>query len=657
MASILMAAAIPTLLASSAVGQIATPESWEINRSDPRPHSVRLTIGETVTLLPRFVESDGMPVDLTGATVTFRRSYAGVNDLTCQGYLSDPTNGIAAVVIDSAAGYQTGKYTYEITVASSSSQMVRAYGPVTVLPDIRFGSDPIVLGTGTADAMAVPYARVVDRQNPVAWIMQAKRGETLAIRPTFVDDDTPVDLEHAYTAYLRYRDTGSTNAYAIPCSFTDRSGGTLEALWTPANELSGSLYVWDIIVSGATSSFVRCSGSLTLRDSIGYVSPSNTPTLLNILDMATVQIVNVGYAPWLSSYEIDDVRRYIQGLEDGSAALEVASLSVGGVDIEPGALGSSLTNLSVIGYGSLTRTGPHTATINILGDGGGSGVGGGIGSYTNTQINGVNHTNSVRIGDGNGVSWAVGTDGVWRATASTPNTWSVTGAVSWVVDGVEIGRVDSNGITMLKGSLQLYEDDLNANLRIYDGSRTSPSLTPYGHPNTIGMYVRGYMGSYGFGFSHAGTDIMTINASGITMLSTNATVAGRIVGDLSSCSNYPEPLFMAFATNMVYPGFTIQTNGTLSMQRLPWGYNGIVLTASNSTAAFFDINQTRRVNVDGDLGKVTLRDAGGTLMWEAASADSFFSGIRTQYTRNAGNTAAVTNIITYKYGMVTSFTQ
>jgi len=171
------------------------------------------------------------------------------------------------------------------------------------------------------------------------------------------------------------------------------------------------------------------------------------------------------------------------------------------------------------------------------------------------------------------------------------------------------------------------------------------------------MYVRGYMGSWGFGFSHAGTDILTINAGGLTLLSTNAAIIGRFIGDLSNCTNYPEPLFYAYKTNKVYDSFTIQTNGVLNMQHSPFNFDAIVLNASNSTASFYDGNQTKRVNVDGNNGIITLRDSGGSLKWEANSANSFFSGVRTQFTVNAARTITVTNVITYVYGAVTSFTQ
>ena len=703
---------------------LATPYAWSVDRQHPEPFSRHVQRGETILLQPSFPGAN-----LSGATVTFRRYLDGYNGLTLTGSLLSAET--CQVRIDTSTNWTQSPYQFEITVSSSSSAMIRATGSLIIDPGILFAS-PVELEAGVADPIAVPYTRKIDRKNPSAWILPARRGETLSITARYVDDQTPVDLTHAYAAWFRYRGLSATNGYAIPCEFVNRTNGQLTAVWTPANELADSTYVWDIIVSGATSSMIRAFGSLTLSPSIGYVNPTNRPTTLSLLDMATVQIVNIGSAPWLSSYEIDDVRRYIAGLEDGSASLDVGSLTIGGVPILP-LIDQAITGLTVSGYGSLNRTGPHTAELTITGGGGsgGSGKGGGIGSYTNTSINGSSNTNSIMIADSVNVSWAYGTDGVWRATAAEsvdlwiavsnivttaallgqtaygwgdhrtagylthetdpawsavsngvttsalrgesafgwgdhrlagymtqmPTTWSSTGAVYWVVDGVQIGRVDSNGITMLRGSLQLQEQDLNCNVRIYDGSRTAPCLTPYGHTNTIGMYVRGYMGSWGFGFSHAGKDILTINSGGLSMLMTNAAISGRIIGDLSSCSNYPEPLFFAYKTNMVYAGFTIQTNGVLTMQHSPFGFDAIVLNASNSTACFYDDNQTKRVNVDGNNGIVTLRDSVGSIKWEASSASSFFSGVRTQFTVNAARTVTVTNVITYVYGQVTKFTQ
>lgn len=628
---------------------IVVPHFWDVIRNAPASRTVPLTRGETITLRPHFMDDDHVPVNLTGAQVILQRSYAGSNDLTVTGSVLDATNGTAEVVIDTTAGYPASQYTWEIQVSGITATMIRAFGTLLIRDSVTFGASPVVLAAGVSDPISVPITRRVNRQAPwVPWLIPAKRGETLSITPQYVDDDIAVDLTHAYTAYFRYRPISGTNSYAIPAEFSVRTNGMVTAIWAPGNDLGFNQYSWDMIVSGSTSSMIRAGGTITLSDSIGHTATTGTPTVLNILDMATVQILNVGYAPWLSSYEIDDVRRYIEGLEDGSASLSVSSLAVAGEDLTP-VVGGSLTGLTVTGYGTLTRTGPHTATINVTGDGGGTG-GGGIGSYTDTEINGVSHTNSVRIADGDSVRWSLGTDGVWRASATTPNTWAVTGAVSWVVDGVEIGRVDANGITMLKGSLQLYEDDLNCNVRIYDGSRTAPSLTPYGHTNTIGMYVRGIAGSWGYGFSHAGSDILMIHAGGLSLLSTNALISGRFSGDLSGCSNYVETAFESWRTNQVFSGMTITNAGNIAIKDQYGIYECFKVTGSNGTIQVRDSGGTLRFEVNGSDGATKIRSQDTDERYHLKSW-SYPSGNVTNLM--PGNK---TNVTRYYLGIVTNIT-
>jgi hypothetical protein len=191
------------------------------------------------------------------------------------------------------------------------------------------------------------------------------------------------------------------------------------------------------------------------------------------------------------------------------------------------------------------------------------GGGGGVGSFTNFSINGIPNSSGVMIGDSVNSQWTQGTDGVWRVDMSTNQT-------QWVINGEHIGGVDSNGITLLKGTLQLYEEDLDCNVRLYDGSRLVPSLTFWGHTNEWGLYARGYNGTTVAGWSQAGTEIGLLHGGGIKLMTTNAAFEGRLIGDISQATGYPEHEFRNWQTNMSFTALSLSnmvvTPGSLSVK-------------------------------------------------------------------------------------------
>jgi len=109
---------------------------------------------------------------------------------------------------------------------------------------------------------------------------------------------------------------------------------------------------------------------------------------------------------------------------------------------------------------------------------------------------------------------------------------ATTNRLYWIVDGQAIGYVSSNGITMIKGSLQLYEEDLNCNVRAYDGAATAPSVTFYASP-TIGWYRKSVGGSYAWAYAHNSNDVAYINNSGWYLMGTR--VYDGYGADLSYC--------------------------------------------------------------------------------------------------------------------------
>ncbi len=521
---------------------------------------------------------------------------------------------------------------------------------------------PLALWAGDIGAL-IPWEVNVSQYYTRSEVLT--RGESIILEPQFVSaGKTPISLVGVYTVDLRLRRVGTTNWF-VPATGVvyQAAAGKVRVPWT-VNVTTGR-YDYVVAVNDSDESLYRSQGQFMVRPNLMDSGVQETQSVaMTSLDWSTVVHSNLGAAPFLTSFGFDIIEAYVQSLQNGTGDVDANNVTVRGT-LSHAVVGLSITNLSVTGYGTVTRTGPHSATINVTGDGGGS-TGGGIGSYTNTEIDGVSNTNFVRMGNGSNTTWRL-VGGVWvldavgggGGLAEMPAVWDAdligTNRLGYQIGGQLVGYYDLNGLTLLTGTLTLWEDDLNCNVRLYDGSRTSPSLTLYGHPNTMGLYARGYAGSWGFGFSHAGVDVLTINAGGLYTLSTNAVISGKHLGDLSECTGYPEPMFVAFSTNMVYPGFTILTNGVLSMQRAPWGYYGIVLNSSNSSVSLRDFSQTDRVKLEGDSGKITIRNAGGSITWSVDSADTFYTGVKTQFTRNAANTAMITNIITYKNGLVKTF--
>jgi hypothetical protein len=179
---------------------------------------------------------------------------------------------------------------------------------------------------------------------------------------------------------------------------------------------------------------------------------------------------------------------------------------------------------------------------------------------------------------------------------------------------------------MLKGSLTLFEEDLTCNVRMYDGSRLSPSLTLQGHPDTIGLFGRGYNSSYCFGWSHAGVEIGLIHAGGINLSVSNAAFRGPLIGDLSGATNYLEPLYMGWATNRVLSDIAITNGGTIAVR---------------------DTNGAALFSVDGSNGSVRIRNQDSDSRYILANTNWPTFTI-TNLFRNA------TNVLYYYRGVVTN---
>jgi hypothetical protein len=179
-----------------------------------------------------------------------------------------------------------------------------------------------------------------------------------------------------------------------------------------------------------------------------------------------------------------------------------------------------------------------------------------------------------------------------------PAVWDAdligTNALYYKVNGETTARFDTNGLTMLKGSIQLFEEDLYCNVLRYDGSRTAPSETYAGHPGEYGTYGRGFNGRWCHAWAVGGTEIGVFHAGGISLMSTNFSFSGTHVGDISGATGYPEPIFTAWQTNM----------------------NFTTLTLSNLvvTPGAFDVKDTlNTTRTRLDTTGMTYKDAGGVI--------------------------------------------
>ena len=434
---------------------------------------------------------------------------------------------------------------------------------------------------------ATPIAKVYRWDSRVedgpAMALEPTRGETMVLQPRLLSYGSPMDLTHVYTVFMLYKPVGSTNVYSVPGGVLNATNGQIQVTWTASNELPNTAYAWDILVSDGTTTVVGARGAIKFRDGPAYNARVSTNAPIYVLDFATVLLLNVGHAPFLSSYEIADVREFLATIQNGTGDIDCENMTIRGTltftdwpsylartsDIPAQVRVAAGTNITVA-----TTTNAGVITYTVTGAAGGGG-GGGVGTYTNTIINGVANTSMVSIADGSNITWAAGTDGVWRASAGIPATWSSTGTLYWVVGGQTIGRVDSNGITLLKGSLSLFEEDLTCNVRLYDGSRVAPSLTPQGHPGTWGLFFKSYLGTYSAAWSQSSNEIGILHGGGISLTGSNTAFRGNVIAPTLTVGAVSADIRYALApTNMAAFVLTNVFNGVTN--RIWFSAQGVV---------------------------------------------------------------------------------
>lgn len=648
-------------LSGIAMADIASMESWTVNTTVSDPHPLQFRRGETRQLEITFVRGS-TPHDITEAeSVVMRYWVAGMTSpWTITGSVYNATGGVVRIRWTPECASTNQFYYYDVVVTSSNAVLIRAFGGITVDPAI--GGSPLPLpGDAATDWTNIPSGTVIqaaDISPREYWTVkegsteprniQLRRGETKILEVTYVRGTNVLDLSDANAAALRFIAAGMTNHYVVGGVFAD-GGKQNPVLWklAPWNIGSNSVYDFEMVLISSNAVRMHPVGKINITPSISRVS-TNSPMAGSIVDWQTIsEHLHLAFAPfpstaWVEAYVLAHsgvATGLVWGALSGNISNQVdliriltnrpagagsyTNTAINGINHTNGVLiadgsnsiwrlrngqwcldvpviqgpqgppGAPTTNITIQITTNLNQTIMSMTVTNVTIGGGGAG------NYTNTEINGVGHTNGVRIGDSPNSHWAQGTDGVWRVDMST-------NGLRWVVDGDLVGEVKSNGISMYKGSLELWEEDLNCNVRLYDGTRLSPALTFLGHTNEWGLYARGYAGHYVAGWSVAGDEVGILHAGGVKLMTTNAAFEGRLIGDLSGATGYPEPIFLAWQTNMVFRTLTLSnmvvTPGNLEVRDV----NGISRVKAQSDGIIYQNNAAGITRAMHEPGALTL---------------------------------------------------
>jgi uncharacterized protein YkvS len=329
-----------------------------------------------------------------------------------------------------------------------------------------------------------------------------RAGETVDFVTTWKNYGAAKNLHDANTVMLYYRPYGLKNIdwhYSATGTIDNATGGVTRIRFGAANQGTNSLYSYDIVISAFDTTMARGKGIIRLEGT-SITGTNVLPRQYDHIDWSLIQNSNVGDAPFVSSYDIGDVREFMDDAQNGIADLDVNSI-ISRTPYEGSA--ENLTDFPDY----LARSGditPNSVTNVVKGQ-----------EEAGGRIERIDENNVV-------VHFPI----VAQGEVMTTNR------LYWIVEGQAIGYVSSNGITMLKGSLQLYEEDLNCNVRAYDGSKTAPSVTFFASPE-IGWYRKSSAGSYAWAYAHNSNDVAYINDSGWSLMGTR-TYQGY-GADLSYC--------------------------------------------------------------------------------------------------------------------------
>lgn len=342
-----------------------------------------------------------------------------------------------------------------------------------------------------------------------------ENGETTTLRPRFMLGVSPVNLHEVWTVDLLLQEQGTTNLLTVGDGrVLSETNGQAEIRIASTNYIPPAVYDYTLMVGSATTTMARCKGLLEVKNSLAFDADNAVvpAAAIRTFDWATVLHANIGLAPFLSQYQVEDVEDDVAALYDGRALAWVTSITSGVY------YGSAAQMSSFPSYLARTNDVPPNSITNLVN-------GGQSAEYGLLQLS----------------------PNVWRITfpLSSDGESLSTNRLSWVVSGVTVGFVDTNGISMVKGSLQLFEEDLRCNVRALDGSKQAPSVTFQGAPIT-GWYRRSIYGGSGWGFADASNDVLVVTRLGLEGFSTNyckfnvfdSTTGYRVNGTMGATTNF-----------------------------------------------------------------------------------------------------------------------
>lgn len=391
----------------------------------------------------------------------------------------------------------------------------------------------------------------VDVERPAKYDISLRRGETAILEPIFRNYGAAIDLTAAHLVVLRYKPSSATNWYYVATGTVhSATGGVVQVRWTSAQEATNSSYSYEIAVQSTEAMLLRSWGTITLTPGVASDgSTSSTPTAVTSIDWATVDHSNVGAAPFLSGFDTADLEAFDDTLLNGAADLDIDTLNVrgamtgsaNGLTNFPTTLITNIVNAGTSGTtGGISRVDGTVSITFPVGGGGGTGGSTNLAGLTDVTITDPTQGQTLTYDE---------TLGGWTNAAASGESQS-TNRLLWVVNGETIGYVDTNGITMVKGSLQLYEEDLNCNVRAYDGSVAVPSVSFYASP-TLGWYRKSFAGSYVWAYAANSNDVIYLAQDGLYTASTNS-INGFIVSAASA--------FKAGGSTGITTNFTVITS-------------------------------------------------------------------------------------------------
>jgi hypothetical protein len=162
------------------------------------------------------------------------------------------------------------------------------------------------------------------------------RGESLYLRPRFLDGRMPMNLTDVYSVVLRYRaDTMAEGSYYIATGTVhNASAGIVQIAWTPAMEPADNTVRYQLVASSAAGGNLRGFGTIRFIGSIQGDPQAMTPTVAATFDWANInEHLNTESAPFVGPADILAINQRVDGQDVAiSNVVDLVGVGVSGVD-------------------------------------------------------------------------------------------------------------------------------------------------------------------------------------------------------------------------------------------------------------------------------------------------------------------------------------